>query len=168
MLDEVANLVVDCISGGGKVLTFGVGGNAANAIHLAAELAGKFERYENPLPCIDLCSNPSTITAIANDFGWEFVFSRQIKALARPEDVVIALSIGTSGRYLGNALTQALETCRAVLICGKSTLGPSSPNLLVWELGSSDTPWVQEEQLRTIHRLCSRIKSRLVGYGRQG
>jgi D-sedoheptulose 7-phosphate isomerase len=159
--EEVVSLIVAHIRAGGKVLTFGVGGNAANAIHFAAELSGKFEEHENPLPCICLSENPSILTAITNDFGWEHVFSRQILALAKSSDVVVAFSIGTSGAYLKNALAQALVTCKAILICGRSTLNFTSPNLLVWELGSNDTPWVQEEQLRIIHRICGEVKSRL-------
>ena len=168
LLDEVANLIVSCIKKGGKVLTFGVGGNAANAIHFAAELSGKFERYEHPLPCICLSENPSILTAITNDFGWEHVFSRQILALARPEDIVVAFSISTNGEYLYNAIHAALDTCKVVLICGKDTHeiffeNPALEKLgyYVWDLGSDDTPWVQEEQLRIIHKLCREVKSRL-------
>jgi D-sedoheptulose 7-phosphate isomerase len=165
-LNRIVELIVDCLKNGNKVLTFGVGGNTANAIHFAAELAGKFEEYETPLPCIDLCSNPSVISAIATDFGWEHVFERQIKALAKPGDVVVAFSISTKGEYLLHALRQAcLTKCRLVLICGKSTLdyieAEKYESPLVWELGSDNTPWVQEEQLKIIHQICREVKRRL-------
>ena len=164
MIEEISNLIVDCFKGGNKVLTFGVGGNASNAIHFAGELAGKFEKYEKPLPCIDLCSNPSILTAITNDFGWECVFERQIKALAKSGDVVVAFSISTSGRYLLNAIFEAVNLkCTVVLICGKCNLPDMKchPPHIFWELDSSDTPWVQEEQLRIIHQICGKVKSRL-------
>lgn len=164
MLEEVVNLIVDCIKSGGKVLTFGVGGNAANAMHFAAELSGKFEEYENSLPCVCLCDNPSVLTAITNDFGWEHVFSRQIRALAKPNDVVVAFSISTKGQYLVNALRKAFDLgTPSILICGQSSLDPNwrwKPTL-VWELNNLDTPKVQEEQLSIIHQICGLVKSRL-------
>jgi len=160
-LEETTNLIVEAFKKGNKVLTFGVGGNAANAIHFAAELAGKFEKYEEPLPCIDLCSNPSILTAITNDFGWDVVFERQIRALAKPSDVVIAFSISTSGQYLVNAFYMAnLTECETVLVCGKVTK-PVEIVKTIWELDSLDTPWVQEEQLRIIHQICGKVKSRM-------
>lgn len=172
MLKEVTNLLVNCFRDGNKVLTFGVGGNAANAIHFAAELAGKYERYEDPLPCIDLCSNPSVISAIATDFGWEHVFERQIRGLAKPGDVIVAFSISTKGIYLYNAIHAAVGLCSVVLICGRDTHeifyegvtfgGTHLPPYVVWELDSDSTPWVQEEQLKIIHQICAKVKERLV------
>jgi len=164
MIEETSNLIIEAFKTGNKVLTFGVGGNAASAIHFAAELAGKFEKYEDPLPCIDLCSNPSILTAITNDFGWDVVFERQIRALAKPGDVIVAFSIGTSGRYLLNALFEAVSLkSTIVLVCGRCNLPEMKlhPPHIVWELDSLDTPWVQEEQLRIIHQICKEVKSRM-------
>lgn len=169
MLDEVVSLIVETIKSGNKVLAFGVGGNAANAMHFAAELSGKFEQYEEPLPCICLNDNVSVLTAITNDFGWEHVFERQIEGLAKPGDVVVAFSISTKGEYLLNALREAFDTkVSSILICGKVSEGCWPEDLkwrwepqLVWELGSLDTPWVQEEQLRIIHQVCGRVKAEL-------
>jgi len=161
-LSRIVDPIVDCFGNGNKVLTFGVGGNAANAIHFAAELAGKFEKYETPLPCIDLCSNPSVISALATDFGWEHVFERQIRALAKPGDVIVVFSISTKGKYLLNALRQTWESgCKPVLICGKCTLDFGDLDFgetAIWELDSDDTNRVQEEQLKLIHQICSEIK----------
>lgn len=161
MIEEISNLIVEAYKRGNKVLTFGVGGNAANAIHFAAEMAGKYEQYETPLPCIDLCSNVSVLTAITNDFGWDHVFERQIRALAKHGDVVVAFSIGTSGQYLVDAIYEAhVQNCKSVLISGKVTKPMDLPTLL-WELDSKDTPWVQEEQLKIIHQICGSVKSRM-------
>jgi len=168
ILGKVVNSLIACIRKDGKILTFGVGGNAANAIHFAAEMAGKYEEYEDPLPCIDLCSNPSILSAIATDFGWENVFSRQIVGLAKPRDVVVAFSISTKGQYLQNAIVQALAICEVILICGKNTLSLSSPNLIVWELNSSDTPKVQERQLEIVHQICKGVKSSIWEVVRNG
>src|SRR3972149_2998230 len=73
-LEDIAEIVVRSIRSGNKVLIFGVGGNASTASHFAAELAGKYEEYEDPLPVICLNDNTSIITAITNDFGWDPVF----------------------------------------------------------------------------------------------
>ena len=159
--EQIVNTIVDCLGSGKKVLTFGVGGNAANAIHFAAELQGKFKKYETPLSCIDLCSNPSIITAITNDFGWEHCFERQIRGLAKPGDVVVAFSISTNGQYLTNAIDEGLELgCKVALICGKLT-AVENPDTIILELDSLDTSWVQEKQLELIHKICREVKARL-------
>jgi D-sedoheptulose 7-phosphate isomerase len=160
--EQIVNTIVDCLGSGKKVLTFGVGGNAANAIHFAAELQGKFEKYDNPLSCIDLCSNPSVLSAIATDFGWEHVFERQIRGLAKPGDVVVAFSISTKGPYLINGIDEGLELgCKVILICGKLT-AIENPETIILELDSLDTPWVQEKQLELIHKICREVKERCI------
>jgi D-sedoheptulose 7-phosphate isomerase len=155
--------IIKAIKEGKKVITFGVGGNAANAIHFAAELAGKFEQYEKPLPCIDLCSNVAVLTAIAQDFGWEHVFERQIRGLAKPGDVLVAFSISTSGQYLAKALDEAVcVPCECFLICGRETRTIADA-VYVMEFDSLDTPSVQEEQLKIIHQICGKVKASLSG-----
>ena len=169
MIDEVINLMVDCIKSGGKVLTFGVGGNAANAIHFAAELSGKYEQFDEPLPCICLSENPAILTAITNDFGWEHVFERQVRALAKPGDVIIAFSISSKGEYLRNAFIEAYHRgCTKVLITGLHQEAPEPGGYqnfskvdLEFCLNSDNTPWVQEEQLRIIHQICGKVKEEL-------
>src|ERR1700710_1325314 len=89
---ELAELIIGSLAEGGKVLLFGNGGSAADATHLAAEFVGRFERDRAGLPAIALTTDTSALTAIANDFGYERVFSRQVEALGRPGDVAIAIS----------------------------------------------------------------------------
>jgi D-sedoheptulose 7-phosphate isomerase len=159
-IQPVVDLIVNALQLGNKVIVFGVGGNAATAIHFSAELAGKFETFETPLACIDLCSNPSIITAITNDFGWDVVFSRQIEAIGKPNDVVLAFSISTKAQYLYKALVQAKSKgCETALICGKYSFG-LAPRLIDvrLELDSTDTPWVQEQQLHLVHEICREVK----------
>jgi len=157
-MDKIVEAVKDCLQKECKIIAFGCGGNALNAMHLAAELSGKFEEFENPLPCIDLCSNPAVLTAITNDFGWDVVFSRQIKALANPGDVVIAFSISGEGEYLVNALKEAKsQGCMTVLVNG-SIVDYDFVDILL-ALDSEDTPKVQEWQLGIVHQLCRKVKS---------
>ena len=92
---RAADAIADALSDGGKVLLFGNGGSAADAQHLAAEFVGRFEREREPLAALSLTTDTSILTALANDYGFDSVFERQIVALGRPRDVVVAIS--TSG-----------------------------------------------------------------------
>lgn len=163
-LDKAVDIIVKSLTFGGKILTFGVGGNATTSMHFAGELAGKFEQFENTLPCICLSENPGVLTAITNDFGWDQVFKRQLSALGSDGDVVVIFSISTSGVYLLPAIKEAaISGCSIILICGKDTHNVGNALVdLTWELGSLDTPLIQEEQLRIVHLLCGNVKSRLV------
>ncbi len=160
--DLACDTIRDCLLGGGKIVVFGVGGNAANAIHLAAELQGKFEKFERPLACIDIVSNPSILTAVTNDFGWEHCFERQIKALADVGDIVFGFSISTNGKYLENAIVEA-KRCGAqvILSCGKSSGNAFLEDVILLEENSTDTPLVQESQLKLLHDVCREVKGRL-------
>src|SRR5207302_10115776 len=93
---QAATLVARSFKAGGKVLLFGNGGSAADAQHISAELIGRFEAERTPLPAIALTVNSSVLTAVANDYGYDKVFERQVRGLASPSDVVVAIS--TSGR----------------------------------------------------------------------
>ena len=117
-LARAVDLVAGALAAGGKVLLFGNGGSAADAQHIAAELVGRFTKERRALPAIALTTDTSALTAIANDYGYEEVFARQVRALGRAGDVAIAIS--TSGRS-PNVL-RAVEECRAL---GVHTIGLS-------------------------------------------
>src|SRR5437016_1149048 len=91
-LIEGARLLGEAIRRGGKVLIMGNGGSAADAQHMAAEMIGRLMVDRPPLPAIALTTDSSNLTAISNDFGYEAVFVKQVQALAKPEDVIVALS----------------------------------------------------------------------------
>jgi D-sedoheptulose 7-phosphate isomerase len=94
-VERVASELIACYSHGGVLYTFGNGGSAADAQHLAGEMIGRYLRERRPLPAVALSTDPSVSTCIANDYGYDDVFARQVSALARPGDVVIGFS--TSG-----------------------------------------------------------------------
>ena len=98
MVATSAQLCINCLKNGGKILIFGNGGSAADAQHIAAELAGRYKTDRKGLFAIALTTNTSNLTAIGNDFGYSEIFSRQIEALANKGDVVIGIS--TSGKSL--------------------------------------------------------------------
>ena len=93
---KIAELVIDCLRKGGKVLLFGNGGSASDSQHIAGELVGRFKKDRPALAAIALTSNTPILTALANDYGYEIVFSRQVEALACKNDLVIGIS--TSGK----------------------------------------------------------------------
>jgi D-sedoheptulose 7-phosphate isomerase len=100
VLEQACQLITATISNGNKVFLAGNGGSAADAQHLAAELCGRFVKERKPLPGIALTTDTSAITAIANDYGYDQVFSRQLEALAWPGDLFIGIS--TSGEQRRN------------------------------------------------------------------
>lgn len=101
--------ISECLSKGGKVLTCGNGGSCAEALHLTQELMGKFREPRAPLASVCLCSDPSVITCIANDFGFEEIFSRQVKGLGRPGDVLVGFSTSGKSPNIVKALQSANE-----------------------------------------------------------
>ena len=161
-ISDLGVITADSLHKGNSVFTFGVGGNAATATHFAGELAGKYEQFEDPLSVYCLNDNISVLTAITNDFGWDVVFSRQIKGLVRPNDIVIAFSISGRAPYLLNAFEQAkANLATTVLLNGGTNIGPIEfyCDFLVTPISPSEnTPRVQELQLRWVHDLSGSVK----------
>lgn len=108
-LREAADLLVAVFRAGGKLLSAGNGGSAAEALHLAEELSGRYRLDRPALPGLALCADPTALTCIANDYGFDAVFSRQVEALGRPGDVLALFT--TSGRSPN--LARAAEAARA-------------------------------------------------------
>lgn len=113
---DAARAVYNCINGSGKVVLFGNGGSAADAQHIAAEFVSRYGRDRRPLAALALTTDTSALTAIANDYGFEHIFARQLEALCGSNDVVIAIS--TSGRS-----PNVLAGVAAARACGARTIG---------------------------------------------
>jgi D-sedoheptulose 7-phosphate isomerase len=152
-----AAAIISALSSGRKVLLFGNGGSAADAQHLAAELVGRFEKERPPLAALALTADSSVMTAISNDYGYEYVFARQIEALGQAGDV--AFGISTSGRSrnveaaLAAARSRGLTTI--VLTGGGGRLrGEADIHLAVPE---QCAPRVQEVHRTILHAICSII-----------
>jgi D-sedoheptulose 7-phosphate isomerase len=118
-LVQAAKTIGDCIRNGGKVLVMGNGGSAADAQHMAAEMVGRLILERPPLPAIALTTDTSGLTAIGNDYGYEFVFVKQVEALARRGDVVIAISTSGNSKNVIHA-AQAARTlgCQVISLSG--------------------------------------------------
>jgi phosphoheptose isomerase len=151
-----------CLVNGNKVLVFGNGGSAADAQHFAAELIGRFRRERDPMPAIALTTDTSVLTAVGNDHGFDRIFVRQVRALARPGDVVVAIS--TSGRSANviaavRAARAAGVTTMALTGAGGGELAPAVDLAIV--VPSNDTAIVQEVHIAVIHILCELVESSL-------
>ena len=157
-IKKACETAVATLKVGGKILLCGNGGSAADAQHIAAELTGRYKTERGALAGIALTTDTSALTAIGNDYGYEFVFSRQLEALGRKGDLLIAIS--TSGNS-GNVV-KALELARKI---GIKTIGLSGRtggamnelcelNLVV---PSNDTPRIQEMHIMIGHIICQAI-----------
>jgi D-sedoheptulose 7-phosphate isomerase len=161
---EAAGLALSALRGGAKVLLCGNGGSAADAQHIAAELAGRLRRERAGLPAVALTVNPSVLTAVSNDYGYEMVFARQVEAIGRQGDVLIGIS--TSGGSPN--IVRALETARSM---GLTTIGlmgerrgPMEAHCDVAVAApSSDTQRIQEIHIAVGHAICEIVESELFG-----
>ncbi len=107
---EVAQVWRDCLANGGKILFMGNGGSAADSQHVAAEIVGRYKKERKGLPAIALTTDTSILTSVGNDYGFDFIFSRQVEALCLPQDVVVGFS--TSGNSAN--VVRAIETAKAI------------------------------------------------------
>ena len=114
-IDLAAKLSINCLDNGGKILWCGNGGSSSDSMHLSAELVGKFKKKRISLPSISLASNPATLTCIANDFGFENIFSRQIQSLGINGDVLIAISTSGKSKNIFNAIKMAKKKSLKVI-----------------------------------------------------
>ena len=161
-IGEVAEALTDAFRKGKKVLLFGNGGSAAEAVHIAAEFVGRYLIDRQPLPAVALAENLSSITAIGNDYSYEEIFSRQVRALGTGGDVAIGLT--TSGRSPN--VVKGLETARelgltAIGMTGSEAgpVGEASDHCI--RIPSTDTPRVQEGHLLASHIVCEWVEARL-------
>ena len=120
LVEESGRMIVECLRNGGKILTCGNGGSAADALHLAEELVGKYEAEREPLAGICLAADVTAMTCIGNDYGFESVFSRPTRGLGRSGDVLVAFSTSGNSANIIEALDVASEIgVRSILVTGK-------------------------------------------------
>lgn len=157
---EVATELRDCIARGGKILLMGNGGSAADSQHIAAEIVGRFKKERRGLPAIALTTDTSILTSVGNDYGYEFIFSRQVEALCLPQDVVIGIT--TSGNSIN--VVRGIEKAKEI---GATTIGMTGGtggkltelcdfNLI---MPSNDTPRIQEAHIFVGHSLCDLLEA---------
>ena len=164
-LERAIELVAETLAGGRKVLLFGNGGSAADAQHIAAEFVGRFLRERRALPAIALTTDTSALTAIANDYGYEDVFARQVRALGTAGDV--ALAISTSGR--SPSVLRAVDACQEL---GVRTIGLTGGDggplagmvdVSLRVSASKLSARIQETHILVGHVICELVDRRLFG-----
>ncbi len=165
LLEKIREVVMLCTATfkeGGKVLFCGNGGSAADAQHLAAEFSGRFYTDRNPLPSEALHCNSSYMTAVGNDYGFDTVYSRAVRAHGQAGDVLIGLSTSGNSENIVRAFEAAQERgLRTVALTGKTggRLAPLSHYLL--NIPSTDTPRIQECHITVGHIICELVESNL-------
>jgi D-sedoheptulose 7-phosphate isomerase len=161
-IEQAAEMICETLTNGNKVLLCGNGGSAADAQHIAAELVGRYEKQRRAFPAIALTTDTSALTALSNDFGYEDVFARQILALAREGDLLIAIS--TSGKSPN--VTKAVEAarslnCRTIALTGVTGEPLASLCDLAVVVPSDRTARVQEAHITIGHLWCEIVDARL-------
>jgi D-sedoheptulose 7-phosphate isomerase len=157
-LESAANLCIDSLKNGGKILIFGNGGSAADAQHIAAELVGRYKVERKGLAAIALTTDTSALTSIGNDYGYNRIFDRQVEALANEGDIAIGISTGGSSGNVISALKLAKElNCKTIGFSGRDGGEMNeicNVNLVV---PAQDTPRIQEMHIVIGHTICQLI-----------
>lgn len=162
-----AEIMVQCLINDGKIMSCGNGGSAADAQHFAAELLNRFEMERPGLAGIALTTDSSTLTSIANDYDYNQIFSKQVRALGHPGDVLLAISTSGNSPNVTQAIVAAHERdMRVVALTGRG--GGQVGAMLTAEdahvcVPHQNTARIQEVHLLTLHCLCDAIDSLLLG-----
>jgi D-sedoheptulose 7-phosphate isomerase len=160
-------LMVRCLLGNGKILSCGNGGSAGDAQHFAAEMLNRFEMERPGLPAMALSTDTSTLTAIANDYSYDQVFSKQLRALGQPGDVLLAISTSGNSPNVAEAVMAAHERNMFVVALSGRDGGIIAPlltsNDIEIRVPADNTARIQEVHLLAIHCLCDLIDRELLG-----
>lgn len=156
----VANEMRATMKRGGKILLMGNGGSAADSQHIAAEIVGRYKKERRGLPAIALTTDTSIITSVGNDYGYDYIFARQIEALCRPEDLVVGITTSGNSKNVVNAIIEA-NSIGATTVGLTGGSGGRLSELCKFNLvmPSSDTPRIQEAHIFIGHSLCGMLEA---------
>ena len=162
LIVKVANLIIKAYRNNKKIILFGNGGSAADAQHIAAEFVGKFYKDRESLPALAFHTNTSIITAIANDYGYEYIFERQVSSLVNEGDIVFGIS--TSGNSLN--VIKGLEKAKEKGAITIGLTGQKENNIekiadYCIKIPSNDTPRIQESHITVGHIICYLVEKEL-------
>jgi D-sedoheptulose 7-phosphate isomerase len=161
-IDQVTTIITKAFADGNKVLFCGNGGSAADAQHLAAEFSGRFYTDRDPLPSEALHCNSSYMTAVANDYGYDVVYSRMIKGIGKPGDILVCLS--TSGNSVN--IINAMEQAKKLGMINVGLTGETGGKMKavcdhLINVPSKDTPRIQESHITIGHIICQLVEDQL-------
>ena len=161
-LEKVIVLITNAFNSGNKILFCGNGGRAADAQHLAAEFSGRFYKERKALPAEALHCNTSYLTAVANDYGYESVYSRLLEGIGNEGDIIIGLSTSGNSKNVINAF-KAAKQMKIVTIAftGESGGEMRASADFLFNIPSNDTPRIQESHIMLGHIICELVESRL-------
>jgi len=158
IIEKIASVMIKAINNGNKILFAGNGGSAADCQHFAAELSGKFLKERKGLPGISLTTDTSALTSIANDYGFENVFSRQVEAQAKPGDVFVCFSTSGKSPNILKAADKALEIgCTTIGFLGKDGGTIKNKCNISFVVPNPVTARIQETHLLAYHIVCELI-----------
>ena len=158
-IELLTNKIIQCYQNNGKVLWCGNGGSAADAQHLAAELSGRFYYDRQPLYSEALHVNTSYITAVANDYSYDEIFARLVKAMVQPQDILIGLSTSGNSKNVINALIEAKNKGAYTVGFTGETGGKIKDYVdLLINVPSKDTPRIQESHMMIGHTVCQLVE----------
>lgn len=158
-VDRAGDILVNCLKAGGKILSAGNGGSHCDAMHFAEELSGRYRDNRPALGALAI-SDPSHITCVGNDYGFEFIFSRQVEALGRAGDVFFGISTsGNSANILAAARAAKERGMQVILLMGKDggkMRGIADAEIIVPHFGYADR--IQEIHIKFIHALIDHVE----------
>jgi D-sedoheptulose 7-phosphate isomerase len=161
-IELVGKKIIESLKNNGKVISCGNGGSMSDAMHFAEEMTGRFRENRGPLAAIAI-SDPSHLSCISNDYGYDFVFSRFVESIGRSEDVLLAISTSGNSKNVINAINSAKEKGMFVIgLTGKD--GGKMANLVDLEIRAPKSEWadrVQEIHIKIIHSLIHYIESNM-------
>lgn len=162
---ECVDIICEAFESGNRVMFCGNGGSAADAQHLAAELSGRFYKDRKALPSDALHCNTSYITAVANDYSYDVIYSRLVEGTMHSGDVLIGISTSGNSKNIINAFKTAIEKqITTIALTGKCSgkMGIFSTYLI--DIPSTDTPRIQESHILVGHIICQLVEEKLFGY----
>ncbi|MCK5306255.1 MAG: D-sedoheptulose 7-phosphate isomerase [Candidatus Omnitrophica bacterium] len=161
-IEKIAKAMVSAVKNGKKIIIFGNGGSAADSQHMAAELIGRFKKERGAVPAMALTTNSSILTAVANDYDYSEIFSRQIEALGQKGDIALGISTSGNSANVIKAVKKANELGLITIgLTGKDESPLSSICRLSLRVPSQSAPVIQEAHICCIHIFCDIIENNM-------
>ena len=162
IIEKIALVISNTLNNDGKVFFFGNGGSAADAQHIAAELVGKFQKKRKGLPAIALTTNTSILTSIGNDFGYDFIFERQVESLVKSTDVVIGISTSGNSKNVLRGIRLAKKIgAVTIALTGSKSNKLEKISQITLKVPSNSTQRIQEAHILIGHIICEIVENNL-------